>query len=344
MVFLHLGFPAPSISDLTMPGNAPLARHCEQLGFDVLWHSNQRFHREMFTRMASSAMVTERIGIGGAVSEAFAVHPIITAQTLASIDELSGGRATLALGAGGSGFQMMGITRQHSARVLKEALQVMKPLLAGQEVTFEGEIIKAYKARLDFKPARPIPLWVATRGDLTLAMAGEQAEGVILATYATPTGIGQALELVGKGAQRAGRSLEQIRVLSRVDTCVHEDAKCAYEGSRGMVARFLWSSFPDRNFVRRAGLQIPDHLEELVARRDYSLIPEIAALVPDELVSTFCWAGTPAMIVERLADIARATGIREFGFWLLLAPGQKREDAIELLGKEVLPRLRLQLD
>ena len=344
MTLFHLGFPAPSISDLTMPGNAPLARHCEQLGFDTLWLSNQRFHREMFTRMASSAMATERIGIGGAVAEAFAVHPLITAQTLATIDELSGGRATLALGAGGSGFQMMGITRQHSAQALKEALQVMRPLLAGQEVTYEGKIIKANKARLDFTPVRAVPLWVATRGDLTLTMAGEHAEGVILATYATPPGIEQALDLVEKGARRGGRSLADLRILSRVDTCVHPDAGCAYEGSRGMVARFLWSSYPDRNFVKRVGAEVPGEVEELIAKRDYGLIPRIAGLIPDELVSVFCWAGTPEMVVERVVAVARSTGIQEFGFWLLLAPGQTREQAVQLLGTEVLTRLRASLN
>lgn len=344
MALFHLGFPAPSIADLTMPGNAPLARHCEQLGFDTLWHSNQRFHREMFTRMASSAMVTERIGIGGAVAEAFAVHPLITSQTLASIDELSEGRATLALGAGGSGFQMMGITRQQSALVLKEALQIMKPLLAGQEVTFEGQVIQATKARLDFKPIRPAPLWVATRGDLTLTMAGEHADGVILATYATPPGIQEALQLVEKGTRRGGRSLDALRIMSRVDTCVHQQASCAYDGSRGMVARFLWSSYPDRNFVKRAGLEVPENVEALIAARDYSLIPQIAGLVSDELVSAFTWSGTPEMVAERVASIAHTTCIQEFGFWLLLAPGQTREQAVQLLGTEVLPRLRTLLN
>jgi 5,10-methylenetetrahydromethanopterin reductase len=343
MAFFHLGFPAPSISDLTLPGNAPLARQCERAGFDYLWHSNQRFHREMFTRMTSSAMVTERIGIGGAISEAFAVHPIITAQTLASLDELSGGRATLALGAGGSGFQMMGITRQHSAKVLKDALLIMKPLLAGQEVTYNGEFIQAVKARLEFKPIRPTPLWVATRGDFTLKMAGEHADGVIIATYATPDGVNEALALVEQGARSSGRSLGDLRVLSRVDTCVHADPVQAYSGSRGMVARFLWSSYPDRNFVHRAGLEVPPEVEVLISQRDYSLITQIAAQVPDELVAAFCWAGTPRMVADRVVALSRATGISEFGFWLLLAPGQSREQAVDIVASQVLPLIKAEL-
>ena len=276
MPVFHLGFPSPSIANLKMSENAPLARLCEGLGFDVLWHSNERFYREMFIRMTSTAIMTTRIGIGGAVAEPFAVHPALTAQSLATLDELSGGRATLAIGAGGSGFAMMGVERRHSALAVREAYTVMQPLLAGQEVTFQGQIIRAEKARLQFTPPHPITLWIATRGDLTLETSGEYAEALMLATYASPEGISQALQRIEKGAMRAGRRLEDIRLMSRVDTCVHADKLTAYAGTRMMIARFLWTSYPDRNFVRHAGLEVPAEAEAIIARRDYSLITRVA--------------------------------------------------------------------
>ncbi|MCL4561961.1 MAG: LLM class flavin-dependent oxidoreductase [Chloroflexi bacterium] len=343
MPTFHLGFPSPSIADLSMPDHVALARKIEDLGFDTLWHSNERFYREMFIRMASSAMVTSRITLGGAIVEPFAVHPALTAQSLGTLDELSGGRATVAIGAGGSGFQMMGINRKHSAQAVREAYTVMRGLLAGEEVTLAGKLIQANQARLQFVPAHPIPLWIATRGDLTLETSGEYAEAVMIATYASPGGIAEAKKLVETGAQRAGRSIDQIRMLSRVDTCVHQDVKTAYDGTRLMIARFLWGSYPDRNFVHRVGLDVPPDVEALIACRDHSLVPQIAALIPDEFVSAFCWAGTPEMVAERVVAVARLTGIREFGFWLLMAPGQTREEAVQLLAEEVLPLIRSEL-
>jgi hypothetical protein len=107
-----------------------------------------------------------------------------------------------------------------------------------------------------------------------------------------------------------------------------------------MIARFLWSSYPDRNFVKRTGLEVPPDVEALIARRDYSLVPQAAEMIPDEFVKAFCWAGTPEMIAEQVIAIAQATGIKEFGFWVLLAQGQTREGAIKLIADEVLPRLR----
>ncbi len=329
---------------MRMQENAPLAKLCEQLGFDYLWHSNERFYREMFIRMASSAIATHTLRIGGAVVEPFAVHPLITAQSLATLDELSEGRATLAIGAGGSGFKMMGINRQHSAQAVREAYEMMNGLLAGAEVTSAGKVISAHAARLQFTPSHPIPIWVATRGDLTLLSSGEYADAVMVATNATPQGICAALGLIQQGAQKAGRSLDNIRVLSRVDTCVHPDRQSAYEGTRTMIARILAMSYPDRNFVNRAGLELPPEMEQLFARKDASLIPLAARMIPDEFVSAFCWAGTPQMVAQQVVAVANVTGLSEFGFWLLLAPGQTRTQALILLANEVLPLIRKSLE
>lgn len=324
-----------------MPNNAPLARLAEVLGFDTLWHSNERFYREMFVRMTSSAMVTSRIGIGGAIAEPFAMHPALTAQALATVDELSGGRATVALGAGGSGFQAMGVRRRRSAVALREAYQVINGLRAGREVTLEGEMIQAYGARLQFVPEQPPaqPLWIATRGDVTLRTAGEYADAVMIATYADPQGIGEALALVQEGVRKSGRPPGAVRIMSRVDTCLHADPQMAYAGTRMMLARVLWVSYPDRNFVRRAGLEVPAEVEALIARRDLSCLPEVVQRLPDAFVDAFSWAGTPEMVAERIKAIAAATGIEEFGFWMLLAAGQTREQAVRLLADELLPLL-----
>lgn len=337
----HLGFPSPSIADLHMADNAALAEQCEQLGFDGLWHSNQRFYREMFIRMASSSMATSNIAIGGAIAEPFAVHPALTAQSLASVHELCGGRAMLALGAGGSGFQAMGIRRQRSARALREAYQIIKDLLRGEEVTLEGEVVQTYGARLQFQAPMPAStLWVATRGDLTFKTAGEYADAIIIATYANAPGIREVLNIIEAGATKGDRQLQDLRLMSRVDTCVHEDYRKAYDGTRIMIARFLWSSYPDRNFVHRAGLEVPDDIEALIAQRDYGLVPDAAELIPDEFVRAFCWAGSPDMVADQVITIARETGIREFGFWALLASGQTREESVRLIANKVLPRIR----
>jgi len=336
---VHIGFPSPSLADVDMAAWRRLAPLCEEAGFDTLWHSNERFYREMWVRMAVSAMGSERIGLGGAVVDPFAVHPAITAQSLATVAELSGGRATLALGAGGSGFPMMGIRRERPAVALREALQVIRPLLAGETVTLEGETVTARAARLHFVPPAPTPLWLATRGDRTLRLAGELADGAIVATYARPAEIRIALGLVEEGARRAGRSLADVRTMVRVDTCIHEDEAAATEASRLMLAKLLWLSYPDRRFVARAGLEVPEAVERILAERDYDRIAEAAPLISDDFVAAFSWTGRPEAVVERVTEVVRETGVDEVGFWLLRAGDQTLEEAVRVLAAEVLPAI-----
>jgi len=339
----HVGFPAPTAQSMQMSARPALAKFCEDLGFDTMWHSNERFFREMFICMSVSAMSTERMVIGGAVADPYSVHPVITAQSLATMDELTGGRTTIAMAAGGSGFPMVGIKREKPALAIKEAVQVMRRLLAGEAVTFDGQTLKTNQAKLHILPKRPVPIWVASRGDKVLETAGEVADGAFIATYANPQGVNYALSLVEKGAKRAGRNLSDLRLLSRVDTCVHADPKQAFDGVRYMVARFLWISYPDRGFVRQAGLEVPAELEAVIAKRDLDLMHQVAAMVPDEFVQAFCWAGTPEQVAGQMIEIGRRCGVQEFGIWVLCAPGQSRDEALQLLSAEVLPRVRTAL-
>lgn len=336
----HVGFPSPSIASVTMGEWPDLARHCEASGFDCMWHSNERFYREMWVRMTTSIMVTEEMAVGGAVAEPFAVHPALTAQALASAAELSGGRATVAMGAGGSGFPMMGISRKRPATALREALTIMRGLLDGDVVTLEGDIISARNARLHFSPAVRVPLWIATRGDRTLQVGGEIADGIMVATYANPPDVAQALRIVEKGAAKAGRSLQDIRTMARVDSCVHGDAQVALDGSRMMVAKLLWASYPDRRFVERVGLQVPDDIEAVIATRDYDALHHVEHLIPDEFVAKFCWAGTPSEVANRVASVLRETGVKEVGFWVLKAGDQTLHDSVTMVATEVIPKVR----
>jgi len=92
--------------------------------------------------------------------------------------------------------------------------------------------------------------------------------------------------------------------------------------------------------VRRMGLEIPAELERLIAGRDDDFESRAAELVPDEFVGAFCWAGTPEMVADRVIAVSQATGIEEYGFWALLAPGQTREESLVIIADEVLPRIR----
>ncbi|MCA9905255.1 MAG: LLM class flavin-dependent oxidoreductase [Anaerolineae bacterium] len=289
---------------------ASLLQECEQLGYDQLWLANEKFFHDMYVTATVAAERTTRPAIGTFVADPYTQHPALTAMAIGSLDEVSGGRAILGIGAGGTGFPPMAIERVKPAKAIKEAIHVIRPLLAGEVVNYQGEIITFRNGRLNFEARPNIPIIVASRGDRVLQVGGEVADGVMIATYAEPVGIGHALAQIEKGAQRAGRSLKDLRIVSRIDACINQDRAAAFEAVKPMVAVFLWTSYPDRTFVERVGLAVPPELEQIIARRDYNLLKENAHLVPDSFVEKFCWAGTAEQVAHKVAQVA-AQGIHE---------------------------------
>ncbi len=286
----------------------------ESLGYDQVWISNEKFFRDMYITAAVASERTTRAQIGTFVADPYTHHPALTAMALATLDEISGGRAILGIGAGGTGLPVMGIQRTRPATAIKEAVQVIRDLWAGQTVNFQGEVIQCTNGKLNSLPRRAnIPVVVASRGNKVLQMGGEIADGVMIATYAEPVGLQHALRMVAQGAKRAGRSLTDLTLISRVDACISADRRAARDAVRPMVGVFLWTSYPDREFVQRVGLKVPDELEAIIARRDYNLMGPNAHLIPDEFVDKFCWAGTPDEVAEKVAAVVRL-GIRNITF------------------------------
>ncbi|CAA0132975.1 Phthiodiolone/phenolphthiodiolone dimycocerosates ketoreductase [Mycolicibacterium vanbaalenii] len=339
MTGFHLGFPSHSVADVHMSDWGDLAAEAERMGFDAFWHSNERFFRDMFVRMTVSATRTTSITLGGAVADGYAANPALTAQTLATVNELADGRVTLAIGAGGSGLPMMGLTRSAVTDTTRAAYESIAGLLAGETVTRQTSAFTLRAANLKIFPAQHVPLWIASRGRRMLEMAGGAADGVMIASQARPAGLARSLSHVTRGAAAHGRDKAVLRTMARVDTCVHTDAERAREGCRLMVAKLLWMSFPDRRFVADAGLSVPEELEEIIATRNYDALETVADLVPDSMIDTFCWAGTPDQLVDRVAAVLDAVEVTDIGFWLLRAPGQSLREALALLA-ETLTDLR----
>ncbi|MAU08361.1 MAG: hypothetical protein CL607_00950 [Anaerolineaceae bacterium] len=315
---------------------------CESLGYDELWISNEKFFREMYISATVAAQHTKHARIGTFVADPYSHHPALTAMAIGTLDEVSQGRAMLGIGAGGTGFPPMGIKRRKPALAIKEASKIIRGLLHGETVDYQGEVVQFHNGRLNFKPRPDIPIVVASRGNLVLQTGGEVADAVMIATYAEPIGIQHALSMVEKGAKRAGRSLDDISIISRVDACIHEDRQLAYEAVKPMVGVFLWTSYPDREFVNRVGLEVPDDLEKIIAKRDYNLMHENTHLIPDSFVDKFCWAGTAEEVAEKVARVVEM-GINRITFLPHPPEGGDVNGTIEAFAQVVRPHIENRL-
>jgi 5,10-methylenetetrahydromethanopterin reductase len=326
------------LQDLPPPDLARVARLAEDLGYDTFWYANEKFLRDPSIGMALAAVSTQRIQLGTYIADPYSVHPVLTAVAIATLDELSAGRAVLMLGAGGTGLNRLGITRTKPAVAIGEAITVIRRLLAGETVTFHGEVVHADAARLGFEARPDLPIYVASRGDQVLAVGGEHADGVMIATYATPRGVRHALARVEVGAKRAGRELADLTLISRVDGWIDDDRARARAALRSAVARMLAASHPDRSWVEAAGVEIPPALEAVVARRDRDAAIAAAHLVPDPLLDAFTWAGTPDEVAAKVAAIVDL-GVTRITLMPHPPPGESPEKAIRAFAEEVLPRV-----
>lgn len=318
-----------------------LSRSIEREGFDQLWYSNHKLYRDLWVGMAVAAQATQRIEIGSFVAEPYSQHPAQIAAAIATIDELSSGRAILGLGAGGANFKELGAVRARPAAALRECVEIARGLLSGERVVYTGEIFKAEDVWLHLPARAELPIVLASRGDRVLRMAGEVADGVMIATYATPEGLRRGREMVSEGLRRAGRAEGAVRLMTRVDVALDEDPRAARNAVRSMIAAMVMASYPDTAFLAHAGLEITPELEAMSRQKNEALAFASGDLVPDEFVRQFAWVGTPAQVAEQIAAVV------DSGFdtivWLPQPMSVDPEPTLQRFAREVIPRVRASL-
>ena len=281
-----------------------IARFAEDLNYDFFWIPDERFFREVYGLSAAVAGATETIQIGPCVTDPYTRHPTLTAMAIATLDEISEGRAVLGIGAGISGFAELGIDHHRPAKTTAEAIQLIRQLLEHGEAEFDGEVL-SFDGRLNFRPFREdVLIYLAAGGPLMLQTGGALADGVIIEACVAPGTLEQALEAITHGALSTGHDPEMIDIVARIDIAVDESLAAAYDALRPRTARKLLSASPEFvNFSAR-GLTVPDELREMVAGIGYTWDPEVVARVsehvPEEYIDAFSIAATPETLGEHL--------------------------------------------
>lgn len=304
-----------------------LARLCEEVGFDRFGVSDWRFYHDCFIVMTACLQATTRLEVESLVTDPFVRHPTLTACAHATMDDLSRGRAILGIGSGVEQPTFWGYERPHPVTAVREAVEICRRMFAGEEVTFDGRVMRVEKAKLDFRPFRPdLPVLIAARGPRMLELAGELADIVHLASFFVNAGHHRDnLAHVREGAARAGRSMGSFEIDISMPCSVSEDREAARRAARRPAAQgILWTAAAERysrdrkDWIRPPQFDVPEHVIEGLARWDFwtqpTLAAELADLISDEVLDQFALAGTPEECAERLRHLQRelpeVTGVR----------------------------------
>lgn len=299
-------------------------RRAEELGYDAVWVADEKFYRDPWVVLSSVARETDRVRLGTGVTEPYSRHPALIAMAAATLAEVAPGRVTLGIGAGGPGFPPMGVVRHRPTRAIPEAVEIIRRLLAGERVDFEGDVLSFRGGSLNFEP-EALPIYVAARGEKVLGIAGSVADGVIMAPFASVAAVELAAGRVLDGARGAGRTVP--RIVARVDVCIGETRERAREAVRYFVALPLWVSYPNWRYAEGLGIDLSAELRELIARRDYRDIAAAAPLLPTEMLDHFAVAGTETDVGQRLAELAEL--VDEMIIHPVASPDLSVDDVVE---------------
>jgi 5,10-methylenetetrahydromethanopterin reductase len=312
----------------------------ERLGYDYAFQPDQTYRQDPWVVLTACALATQRITLGLAVTNPYTRHPALIARAAGVLDEVAGGRFVLGLGAANRKqvLEPLGFDTSGTAKRLKEAVLVLRRLFAGERVEYASPTLTVRGIQLEFKTRPNIPIFVASRAPLTMAVAGEVADGVFMETLLTPSALAWALDSLRKGAQRAGREPGSIETVCHQMLLVTSDMDTTLPRIAHMIAHTI-GSMP-AEVAHTIGIR-----PEVVAAIKLSYAeggPEGAAPhVTEEEVARLSLVGTPPQLIQRL-EAMRDHGVQSVSL-LLLTPFISYEEAADTLtrfAQDVMPRFR----
>ena len=295
-----------------------LAACAERSGFASLWFAENPFNRGVLPAAAACAVATRRIGIGIGVLNPYNRHPTLIAMEIGALDELAHGRARLGIGSGiASATQRMGLRGDLPLAGLRDAITIVRAMLAGPEVNYAGNVFSATKVKLEYQALRPdLPLLMAARGEQALAICGRIADGLMISNMCPLEFTRHAVDLVREAA-RGARRPAPAEVIQYIPCAVRRDRSEAHRVAKSVLGEMLpgfWSLAQRVPAVRAALLQAEGLSEEDFASAIERLRAGDTGALDDRFVTTFAIAGTAEDCLAQARRYGQAGAYRACAF------------------------------
>jgi F420-dependent oxidoreductase-like protein len=298
---------------------ADTVRRIEDLGFDGIWFA-EAYGSDVFTPLAYAAALTSRLRLGTAVAQIPARTPAATAMAAATLDQLSGGRVVLGLGASGPQVSegWHGVAYPRPLARTREYVSVVRQVLAREKpLDHDGEfhqlplrggtgLGKPLKSSLHV--LRPdLPIHLGAEGPRNVALAAEIADGWH-AMFFSPAFDAFYREALDAGFARRGGRPDHFEVVCTLPVVVDDDIERAADRVRPQLALYMGgmgakdANFHHDVFARMSHADLAAHVQDLYLRGDKRAA---AAAIPTSLVEDVALVGPAAKIRE---DLGRWAG------------------------------------
>jgi len=301
-----------------------LAVTAEQAGFDTVLASCHYFNRDPYVALDRIAAATDEVALGPAAANPYDTHPVALASRVATIQEVSDGRAVFGVGPGDrSTLSALGVERDSPLRRVLETFKVAQDLWAGESVDADGTF-QAADADLEYPVEGEIPVYVGAQGPHMIRMSAKHADGVLY-NGSHPRDMAWAAEQVEKGLEERPEQRESFDFAAYASVSVAEEEAAAREAARPPVAFIAGGAAPpvlDRHDLDH------ERAEEIGAAIEAGSFSEAFGLVTEAMIDAFCIAGTQTQVEEEIEAVMEYADSFVVGAPL----GPDLERAIELAG------------
>jgi 5,10-methylenetetrahydromethanopterin reductase len=319
-------------------------QRADDYGFDRISVGDTQLNNlECFAALGLIATHTKSVLLGPGVTNAVTRDVGVMANTLASLDVISGGRAFCLIARGDGAVRNAGL-RPASVDQMRDYFLALRDLLATGEARMGDRRIRLpWAGKLEHK----VPLYMVSEGPRMLRMAGEIADGVFVGSGLTPEVVRDTLDTIHAGARDAGRDPADLDVWWDTRSGIaltHEDAlyrakeSLASVGNHAFRAGFEGKHVPEELHSKlRVYQQRFDYSEKGTSAQNGPLMDELG--LTDYFVERFGVVGTPDEVVRRLHELERL-GVNQVSLASHNRGLKGVPDSVELLGEHVLPHIR----
>ena len=285
------------------------AKRADALGYERVWLP-ESWGRDAITTLALIASETERVGIGTSIVNVYSRSPAVLGQTAVTLQEASNGRFRLGIGPSGpiviEGWH--GIDFDRPLRRTREAVEMIKLVTSGEELTYDGDVfsVSGFRLRCD-PPDSPPPVDVASMGPKAVEMTGRFADGWH-ATMFSPDGLRDRLHDLRRGADLGNRDISDVRTVLSLNCCALEDGEHARYLAKENAAFYIGGMGTYyRDSIARQGYE--DLAHEISAAWASGERDRAIELVDEDLLDEFCAAGTPDRARSELQKFLEIDGL-----------------------------------
>jgi probable F420-dependent oxidoreductase len=226
----RLGVVLAGLASLPPAEFVAAAREAEARGYHTAWLGETAGH-DALVMSTVAAVHTTRLNVATGVLPVQTRTPVVLGMATATLNHLAPGRFALGLGLSSRVIveQWHGLPFAPALAQIREAVDIVRKVAAGERVNVEGKVYRVRNFRLTAPPpAAPVRVYLAALGPEMLELAGEIADGVLL-NWIPPEAVPASLAHLEAGARRAGRTLAGFEIAAFVRTCVTDEPAAARE-------------------------------------------------------------------------------------------------------------------